>query len=76
MGTISGMRDVCCSQCGTHLGWMNDCGPCGSFYCDACKEAEEQEEPEEKECIQCGSKPGESCRRDSREPSCYMEREW
>ena len=24
-------------ECNAHLGWMNDTGPCGSFYCDACK---------------------------------------
>ena len=40
------MRDVCCSMCNAHLGWMNDAGPCGAFYCDYCKERDEEEESE------------------------------
>lgn len=35
------MREICCSKCNRHLGWMNDAGPCGSFYCDECKEEDE-----------------------------------
>lgn len=37
------MREISCRTCGDHLGWMNDCGPTGSFYCDDCKEAEDDE---------------------------------
>lgn len=32
------MRRIWCSICNKPLGWMNDTGPCGSFYCDECKE--------------------------------------
>lgn len=32
------MREVCCSICNRHLGWLNDNAPTGFFYCDECKE--------------------------------------
>lgn len=38
------MREVLCSQCSAHLGWMCDAGPCGSHYCDACYDINEEDE--------------------------------